>query len=184
MHLSRFPRLHFAHLPTPLEPLPRISKALGGPDIWIKRDDCTGLSSGGNKTRKLEFLMADALEQKADAIITQGATQSNHVRQTCAITAKLGLEIHVLLEDRTGYHDEAYAHSGNVLLDQLHGADISTRPAGSDMDAEMEQLADFVGAAAGDHVGAPAARAQRIGQLHQFGIHIAAGGPRREGRAV
>ena len=141
MHLSHYPRLHFAHLPTPLEPLERISAALGGPNLWIKRDDCTGLSSGGNKTRKLEFLMADAVEQGADTIITQGATQSNHARQTCAIAAKLGLESHILLEDRTGYHDEAYTHNGNVLLDELHGASISVRPGGSDMNIEMEQLA-------------------------------------------
>jgi L-cysteate sulfo-lyase len=141
MHLSRFPRLHFAHLPTPLEPMERISAELGGPNLWIKRDDCTGLSSGGNKTRKLEYLMADAVERGADTIITQGATQSNHARQTCAIAAKLGMESHILLEDRTGYHDEAYAHNGNVLLDQLHGATISIRPADSDMNAEMENLA-------------------------------------------
>ncbi len=141
MHLSRFPRLHFAHLPTPLEPLKRISENLGGPNIWIKRDDCTGLSSGGNKTRKLEFLMAEAVERGADTVITQGATQSNHARQTCAIAAKLGFDCHILLEDRTGYHDEAYAYNGNVLLDQLHGATISIRPADSDMNAEMEQLA-------------------------------------------
>jgi L-cysteate sulfo-lyase len=141
MHLSRFPRLHLAHLPTPLEPMPRISEHLGGPSLWIKRDDCTGLSSGGNKTRKLEFLMADAVERGADTIITQGATQSNHARQSCAAAARLGLESHILLEDRTGYHDEAYAYNGNVLLDQLHGATISLRPAGSDMNAEMELLA-------------------------------------------
>jgi L-cysteate sulfo-lyase len=119
----------------------RISKALGGPNLWIKRDDCTGLSSGGNKTRKLEFLMADAVAQGADTIITQGATQSNHARQTCAAAAKLDLSCHILLEDRTGYHDEAYAQNGNVLLDQLHGASISLRPADSDMNAEMELLA-------------------------------------------
>ena len=141
MHLSRFPRLHFAHLPTPLEPMPRISEHLGGPNLWIKRDDCTGLSSGGNKTRKLEFLMADAVERGADTIITQGATQSNHARQSCAAAARLGLECHILLEDRTGFHDDAYAQNGNVLLDQLHGATISQRPADSDMNAEMELLA-------------------------------------------
>ena len=141
MHLSRFPRLHLAHLPTPLEPMPRISEHLGGPNLWIKRDDCTGLSSGGNKTRKLEFLMADAVERGADTIITQGATQSNHARQSCAAAARLGLESHILLEDRTGFHDDAYAQNGNVLLDQLHGATISQRPAASDMNAEMELLA-------------------------------------------
>ncbi len=141
MHLSRFPRLHFAHLPTALEPMTRISEALGGPNLWIKRDDCTGLSSGGNKTRKLEFLMADAVAQKAETIITQGATQSNHARQTCAIAAKLGLACHLLLEDRTGYTDEAYTLNGNVLLDQLHGASISKRAADTDMNAAMEELA-------------------------------------------
>ncbi len=141
MHLSRFPRLHFAHLPTPLEPMERISTVLGGPNLWIKRDDCTGLSSGGNKTRKLEFLIADAVEHKADTIITQGATQSNHARQTTAIAAKLGMECHVLLEDRTGYQDQAYAYNGNVLLDQLHGARISGHPADTDMNAAMEELA-------------------------------------------
>jgi len=131
MHLSRFPRLHFAHLPTPLEPMTRLSEALGGPNLWIKRDDCTGLSTGGNKTRKLEFLIADALQNQADTIITQGATQSNHARQTTAIAAKMGLECHVLLESRTDNEDEAYAYGGNVLLDQLHGSTISKRPHGS-----------------------------------------------------
>jgi L-cysteate sulfo-lyase len=144
MHLSRFPRLHFAHLPTPLEPMERISRALGGPNLWIKRDDCTGLSSGGNKTRKLEFLMADAVEHKADTIVTQGATQSNHARQTTAIAAKLGMECHILLEDRTGYEDPAYVYNGNVLLDQLHGATISGRPADTDMNAAMEELAQIL----------------------------------------
>ena len=141
MHLSRFPRLHFAHLPTPLEPMKRLSEALGGPNLWIKRDDCTGLSSGGNKTRKLEFLMADAQQNKADTIITQGATQSNHARQTTAIAAKMGLECHVLLEDRTGYEDDAYVYNGNVLLDQLHGSSISKRAADTDMNVAMQELA-------------------------------------------
>ncbi|HET8790574.1 MAG TPA: D-cysteine desulfhydrase [Modicisalibacter sp.] len=142
MHLSSQPRLRFAHLPTPLEPMERLSKHLGGPRLWIKRDDCTGLSSGGNKTRKLEFLMAEALERKADTVITQGATQSNHARQTAAIAAKLGLECHILLEDRTGYTEDAYTLNGNVLLDRLHGAMVSGRPDGTDMAAAMEDLAD------------------------------------------
>ncbi len=142
MHLSRFPRLHFAHLPTPLEPLQRISKALGGPNIWIKRDDCTGLSSGGNKTRKLEFLMADAVQKNADTIITAGATQSNHVRQTTAIAAKLGLHCIALLEDSVGITSSEYQNSSNVLLDQLHGATISRRAGGTDMETEMAGLAE------------------------------------------
>ena len=89
MLLSRFPRVSLAHLPTPLEHLPRLSKHLGGPQIYVKRDDCTGLATGGNKTRKLEFLMADAAEQGADMVLTHGATQSNHARQTAAIAAAM-----------------------------------------------------------------------------------------------
>lgn len=142
MHLARFPRIFLAHLPTPLERLDRLSKELGGPEIWIKRDDCTGLSTGGNKTRKLEFLMAEALAQGADSVITQGATQSNHARQTAAFAAKLGLPCHVLLEDRTGSNDANYNTNGNVLLDHLHGATTSRRAGGVDMAAEMELLAE------------------------------------------
>ena len=97
MNISRFPRLHFAHLPTPLEPLEKLSRLLDGPQIFIKRDDCTGLATGGNKTRKLEFLLAEAQQKNADTIISQGATQSNHVRQTVAISSKLGLKCEVLL---------------------------------------------------------------------------------------
>jgi L-cysteate sulfo-lyase len=141
MHLARFPRVHLAHLPTPLEPMERLSKHLGGPRLWIKRDDCTGLSTGGNKTRKLEFLMGEALAKGADTIITQGATQSNHARQTAAAAAKLGLQCHILLEDRTGNNSPDYTLNGNVLLDRLHGATISKRPGGADMNAEMENLA-------------------------------------------
>ena len=141
MHLARFPRLHFAHLPTPLEPMENLSTDFGGPKLWIKRDDCTGLAGGGNKTRKLEFLMADALEQGADTIITQGATQSNHVRQTVAIATKLGLASHVILEDRTGSRSSEYQHNGNVFLDRLLGAEILRVAGGTDMNAAMEDLA-------------------------------------------
>ncbi len=141
MNLSKFPRLRCGHWPTPLEPMPRLSKHLGGPELWVKRDDCTGLSTGGNKTRKLEFLIADAQQKQADVIITQGATQSNHARQTAALCAKLGIECHILLEDRTGYDNFDYKLNGNVLLDRLHGATVSQRPGGADMQAEMELLA-------------------------------------------
>ena len=142
MHLARFPRIHLAHLPTPLERLDRLSAALGGPEIWIKRDDCTGLSTGGNKTRKLEFLMAEAMAQGADMVMTQGATQSNHARQTAAFAAKLGLDCHILLEDRTGSNDPNYNESGNVFLDDLHGATREKRGPGLDMNAEMEAVAE------------------------------------------
>lgn len=139
--LETFPRVDLGFLPTPLHPMDRLSEHLGGPRIWVKRDDCTGLSSGGNKTRKLEFLIAEALEQKATCVITQGATQSNHARQTAAAAAKLGLGCHILLEDRTGSNDVNYVLNGNVLLDQLHGATIAKRAGGADMAAEMESLA-------------------------------------------
>lgn len=142
MHFARFPRIRLAHLPTPLERLDRLSRELGGPEIWIKRDDCTGLSTGGNKTRKLEFLMAEALAEGAGMVMTQGATQSNHARQTAAFAAKLGLSCHLLLEDRTGSNDSNYNANGNVLLDHLHGATTEKRPGGLDMNAEMEKVAE------------------------------------------
>jgi L-cysteate sulfo-lyase len=142
MKLARFPRLRFAHGPTPLEPMKNLTKLLGGPNLWIKRDDCTGLATGGNKTRKLEYLMADALQNKADTVITQGATQSNHVRQTAAIAARLGMACHVILEDRTGYRHDDYRHSGNVFLDHLFGAAVTEVPGNTDMDRAMAQLAE------------------------------------------
>ncbi|MCW1950781.1 MAG: D-cysteine desulfhydrase [Octadecabacter sp.] len=142
MYLAHFPRRFLAHLPTPLEKLDRLSAELGGPEIWIKRDDCTGLSTGGNKTRKLEFLMAEAELQGADVVMTQGATQSNHARQTAAFAAKMGMGCHILLEDRTGSNDPNYNDSGNVLLDHLHGATTEKCAGGLDMNAEMEKAAD------------------------------------------
>ncbi|MDP7150016.1 MAG: D-cysteine desulfhydrase [Paracoccaceae bacterium] len=140
MHLARFPRVHLAHLPTPLEPMDRLSEALGV-ELWIKRDDCTGMSTGGNKTRKLEFLFGEAIAQGADMVMTQGATQSNHARQTAAFAAKLGLGCHILLEDRTGYNNANYNHNGNVLLDHLHGATTEKFPGGHNMVDEMEKAA-------------------------------------------
>lgn len=141
MDLTKYPRIKCGHWPTPLEPMLNLTKLLDGPELWVKRDDCTGLSSGGNKTRKLEYLIADAIEKGADTIITQGATQSNHARQTAALCAIKNLECHILLEDRTQYKDDSYRLNGNVLLDRLHGATVASRPGGSDMQAEMEVLA-------------------------------------------
>ena len=144
MHLSRFPRIFLAHLPTPLERMDRLSAELGGPEIWIKRDDCTGLSTGGNKTRKLEFLMAEAQVMGADLVMTHGATQSNHARQTAAFAAKLGVACHILLEDRTGSNDANYNTNGNVLLDHLHGATTAKVSGLPDMNAELERQADVL----------------------------------------
>ncbi|MBT6190903.1 MAG: D-cysteine desulfhydrase [Tateyamaria sp.] len=142
--LAKFPRVRLGHLPTPLEPMDRLSEELGGPRLWVKRDDCTGLSSGGNKTRKLEYLMADAQQKGADTIITQGAIQSNHARQTTAAAAKLGMQCHILLEDRTNSNNENYIMNGNVLLDRLHGATVSKRSGGTDMNTEMATFAETV----------------------------------------
>ena len=144
MHLARFPRVRLGHLPTPLEAMPNLTKLLGGPKLYIKRDDCTGLSSGGNKTRKLEFLMADALQKGADTVITQGAIQSNHARQTAAAAAKLGMNCRILLENRTGSNSPDYCGSGNVLLDHIHGAPTRTFPGGTDMNAAMENVAEEI----------------------------------------
>ena len=141
MNLAKFPRIRFGHGPTPLEPMKNLSRLLSGPNLWIKRDDCTGLATGGNKTRKLEYLMAEAVGQGADTVITQGATQSNHARQTVAAACKLGMQCHIVLEDRTGYTRAEYKKSGNVFLDALMGASISEVPADTDMNAAMEQLA-------------------------------------------
>lgn len=114
--LSRYP---LGFLPTPLHPLNRISAQLGGPQIWIKRDDQTGLSGGGNKTRKLEFLVGDALAQGCDTLLTTGAVQSNHCRQTAAAAAQAGLACHLVL----GGEPPAEA-TGNLLLDRLFGAEL------------------------------------------------------------
>lgn len=142
MHLARFPRVHLGHFPTPLEFMPNLTRHLGGPNLYIKRDDCTGLATGGNKTRKLEFLVADALEKNADVLITQGAVQSNHARQTAAAAAKFGLECKLLFEERINTVNTAYHQSGNVLLDELLGAQIVKRlPAGSDMNQAMQEVA-------------------------------------------
>jgi len=164
MHLARFPRLRLAHLPTPLEPLPRLSEALGI-DLWIKRDDCTGLAGGGNKTRKLEFLLGDAFEQDADTLVTQGAVQSNHVRQTAAAAAAVGLKCEVILEERTGSKAVDYVHNGNVLMDRLFGAVIRSVPGGSDMPAELEKTAAEIRARGGKPYVIPGGGSNAIGAL-------------------
>lgn len=169
MFLSSFPRVPLAHLPTPLEPLPRLSERLGGPEIWVKRDDCTGLATGGNKTRKLEFSMGQALEQGATTIITVGAVQSNHVRQTAAAAAKLGMDCEVLLEHRVGKPGALYLNSGNVLLDRILGANLREYPKGTDFDAEMEKIAGEIRAAGGSPYIVPGGASNPVGALGYVG---------------
>ncbi len=140
--LDRFPRVSLCHRPTPLEAMPRLKDALGGPNFWIKRDDCTGLASGGNKTRKLEFLIGEAIAQGADMVVTQGAVQSNHVRQTAAAACRYGLDCHGLLERRVANAGSDYEHTGNVFLDHLFGATLEFRPPGLNMNEEAEAAAE------------------------------------------
>lgn len=118
--MKNLPRLRFAHLPTPVEPLPGVSTALQGPNLWVKRDDQTGLAFGGNKTRKLEFLVAEARANGARTLITTGAVQSNHCRQTAAAAARFGFDCILVLAG-----EKPARSSGNLLLDQLFGAEVA-----------------------------------------------------------
>ncbi|NWG07861.1 MAG: D-cysteine desulfhydrase family protein [Chloroflexi bacterium] len=133
--------LHFAHLPTPIEELPRLSDHLAGPRLLVKRDDQTGLAFGGNKTRKLEFLVAEALEQGARALISGGAIQSNHCRQTAAAAARFGLECILVL---TG--EMPPKPSANLLLDELFGAKIVHVPDRKDRDRILQETFDAAAA--------------------------------------
>ncbi len=120
--LARFPRVPLGHGPTPLEPLDRLAEHLGGARIWVKRDDCTGLALGGNKVRKLEFLLGEALAEGADTVVTVGAVQSNHARQTAAAAARLGLACELVLPRLVERSGTLFESNGNVLLDRLFGA--------------------------------------------------------------
>jgi len=126
--LEKFKRIKLGHFPTPIEHLKNISQFLDGPNIFIKRDDCTGLATGGNKTRKLEFLMPDAINKKAELVITIGAVQSNHARQTAAACTLMGLKCLIILEQRLKNPPDAYMNSGNIFLDKLFGAEIKICP--------------------------------------------------------
>ncbi|MCO7987272.1 D-cysteine desulfhydrase [Escherichia fergusonii] len=139
-NLTRFPRLEFIGAPTPLEYLPRFSDYLGR-EIFIKRDDVTPLAMGGNKVRKLEFLAADALREGADTLVTAGAIQSNHVRQTAAVAAKLGLHCVALLENPIGTQAENYLSNGNRLLLDLFNVQVEMCAALDDPDAQLQELA-------------------------------------------
>ena len=135
--MNKIPRLHFAHLPTPIEELPRLTKTLGGPRLLVKRDDQTGLAFGGNKTRKLEFLVAEAQEQGAKMLISGGAMQSNHCRQTTAAAARFGFECTLVL---TG--ELPAQPSANLLLDNLFGAKIVAVPDRKDRDRILQETFD------------------------------------------
>jgi len=142
MDLSRFPRRRYTQGFTTIEPLHNLSRALGGPSIYLKRDDMLGLFPGGNKTRKLEFLVADALAQGADTLITCGAVQSNHCRITLAAAAKEGLKCRLVLEERVAGSYDPHGN-GNHFMFELMGAEtIEVLPGGADMLAAMKRAAD------------------------------------------
>lgn len=172
MQLSDFPRIRLAHLPTPLEHMPRLSEHLGGPQIYVKRDDCTGLATGGNKTRKLEYSMGAALQENADTIITVGAVQSNHVRQTAAAACKLGLKCEVLLEHRVEHPSNLYRNSGNVLLDRIFGANLREYDKGTDFDVAMAEVADEVTAGGGTPYIIPGGASNPVGALGYVGCGV------------
>jgi len=139
------PRVRLAHTPTPLEAMPNLGAVLGGPELYVKRDDCTGLAMGGNKTRQLEYYLGQAVAENADTVLTTGAVQSNFVRQAAAAARKCSMECHIQLEDRVPHNDATYLGSGNVLLDHLLGATIHEFPEGENeaaADANLEAIAD------------------------------------------
>lgn len=144
-HVDRLPRFPLGHLPTPLEFAERFSRQLGGPRVYLKRDDCTGLLFGGNKTRHNEFLLADALRKKADLFVWGAGVQSNNCRQTAASCVKAGLDCHLVLgRGRPLSADDPDPVQGNLLLDHLVGAsyEIVPQAVGAELDAVIEQRAD------------------------------------------
>ena len=141
MNLGKFPRRIYSHGPTPIEKLPQLSAALGGPTIYAKRDDLLGLTSGGNKTRKLEFLVADALAQGADTLITCGAVQSNHCRLTLAAAVKEGLKCRLVLEERVPGSYNPLSSGNNFLFRLLGVEEIKVVPGGSNMLEAMQAMA-------------------------------------------
>lgn len=142
MSIARFPRRRYTPGMTAIERLDRLSEALGGPTIWIKRDDQLGLSAGGNKTRKLEFLVADALAQGADTLVTTGAPQSNHCRLTAAAAVKEGLKCRLLIEERIPGSFDSDASGNHFLFDLLGVESIEVVPAGTDLAAGMARIAE------------------------------------------
>ncbi len=141
MHLSRFPRRRYTPHATPIEKLEHLSRHLGGPEIWIKRDDLLGLTAGGNKTRKLEFLVADALAKGCDTLITVGAVQSNHCRLTLAAAVKEGLKCRLVLEQRVPGSYDPHASGNNFLFDLLGVEAVTVVEGGVDLGAEMKKVA-------------------------------------------
>ena len=166
MNFNKFPRRNYLQGPTPIESMPALSKALGGKvNLYVKRDDLLPGSGGGNKTRKLEFCIADALDQGKDAIITCGAVQSNHCRLTAAWSAKEGLDCHLVLEERVAGSYKAEASGNNFLFELLDVKSIGVVPGGTDMLAEMQKKADELAAAGKKAYIVPGGASNAIGAM-------------------
>ena len=176
--LARYPRIRLGHIPTPLEAAPRLGAALGI-DLWIKRDDCTGLALGGNKVRQLEFYLGEAKAQKADTILITGAVQSNFVRLAAAAARRLGMKAHLQLEERVADRSDLYRRSGNVLLDRMLGAtihpflppEIDASGAGDDSDLAIPGESPSIEAAADDSLDRLARRLEAEGH-RPYIIHL------------
>jgi len=166
MNLAQFPRRGYVKQPTPVEPLPSFSKALGGKvNIWIKRDDTLPGTGGGNKTRKLDFCIADALAKGADTIITCGAVQSNHCRLTLSWAVKEGLDCHLVLEERVPGSYNPQSSGNNFLFQMLGVSSVTVVPGGSPMLQEMQKLADKLAAAGRKPYIIPGGASNSIGAL-------------------
>ncbi len=141
--LARFRRLGLAHLPTPLEPMKRLSAHLGGPRLWVKREDCTGVGLGGNKLRKLDYVLAEAVDAGADTLVSGGVVQSNSQRQVAAAAAKLGFDCHLAVyHGRLAPPSPEYEHTGNALLNRLFGATLHDVPWNGDRNGAIRDLAE------------------------------------------
>jgi L-cysteate sulfo-lyase len=164
--LQSFPRLSLAHLPTPLERMPRLGAALGIEHLWVKRDDCTGLGFGGNKVRKLEFDLAAALEQRADCVVCGGVPQSNAARQVAAACAKIGIECHLgIMRGRLASAEPAHAESGNILLDRLYGAVIHDIPWDEDRNLRLNAIVESLRASGRNPYLVPYGASDALGAL-------------------
>src|SRR3954464_15335195 len=148
LQLSKFPRLGLAQLDTPLEPLRRLTAHLQGPRLWVKREDCTGLGFGGNKLRKLDYVLNDAVSSGADTLVSGGVVQSNSQRQVAAAAAKLGLACHlVVYRGRLAPPTREYDTSGNIMLNRLFGATLHDAPWSGDRNAAIRAIAEKLSAA-------------------------------------
>ncbi|MBA4209012.1 MAG: D-cysteine desulfhydrase [Parvibaculum sp.] len=179
--LDSFPRFPLAHLPTPLAEMKRLREALARetgnrlPRLFIKRDDCTGLAGGGNKTRKLEFLIGEALAGGADTVVTTGAVQSNHARQTAAAAAAAGLSSVLVLFDTVPYQGSAYRRSGNLLLDAVLGADVRIVPGDADAGAVFTAVMDELKAAGRTPYFVPVGGSSAVGSLGYANAYLELG---------